>query len=112
MVVYKESQTLPEYSIWYKHSAQCRCTHCATVPVIYSEKADSCMRITCLSARDTIIISSVCVRRACSLEAVVRKWDTRGTAIGQWRLFKTRPVTPGTPRVCAATRDCLLAVRH
>ena len=27
-IVYKESQTLVEYAIWYKHRPSCRCTHC------------------------------------------------------------------------------------
>ena len=28
-IVYKDSQCLPEYAIWYKHASACRCTHCA-----------------------------------------------------------------------------------
>ena len=28
-IVYKDSQCLPEYVIWYKHASACRCTHCA-----------------------------------------------------------------------------------
>ena len=27
-VVYKETQSLPQYAIWYQHSARCQCTHC------------------------------------------------------------------------------------
>jgi hypothetical protein len=28
-VVYRETQTLPQYAVWYRHSATCKCTHCA-----------------------------------------------------------------------------------
>jgi hypothetical protein len=27
-IVYRESQTLPQYAIWYKHEDGCQCTHC------------------------------------------------------------------------------------
>ena len=27
-IVYKETQALPEYKIWYTHEQSCRCTHC------------------------------------------------------------------------------------
>ena len=27
-IVYKETETLVEYAIWYRHSSRCRCTHC------------------------------------------------------------------------------------
>ena len=27
-VVYKETQALPQYAVWYRHKAECDCTHC------------------------------------------------------------------------------------
>jgi len=27
-MVYKDSQCLPVFAIWYKHGARCGCTHC------------------------------------------------------------------------------------
>ena len=28
-VVYRETQTLPQYAVWYRHASECQCTHCA-----------------------------------------------------------------------------------
>ena len=39
-IVYKETQVLPEYMIYYRHAAACACTHCAkklTVKVVVEE---------------------------------------------------------------------------
>jgi hypothetical protein len=30
MIVYRESQALPEYMIWYRHQPTCLCTHCVS----------------------------------------------------------------------------------
>jgi hypothetical protein len=27
-IVYEETQTLPQYAVWYHHSGSCKCTHC------------------------------------------------------------------------------------
>jgi hypothetical protein len=27
-IVYKETQALPQYAVWYRHKAECDCTHC------------------------------------------------------------------------------------
>ena len=32
-IVYKESQCLPEFAIWYKHKDGCNCTHCCGLDV-------------------------------------------------------------------------------
>ena len=29
-IVFKETQALPEYAVWYRHEAGCHCTHCYT----------------------------------------------------------------------------------
>ena len=31
--VYKDTQTLPQYAIWYRHSPYCWCTHCSNITV-------------------------------------------------------------------------------
>jgi hypothetical protein len=32
-IVYKDTQSLPQYSLWYKHAADCKCTQCLHVVV-------------------------------------------------------------------------------
>jgi len=43
-VVYKETQALPEYAIWYRHLDECRCTHCITS--VFVEVSSSCLQTT------------------------------------------------------------------
>jgi len=32
-IVFKEAQALPEYAVWYRHEADCDCTHCYNLPM-------------------------------------------------------------------------------
>ena len=32
-IVFKETQALPEYAVWYRHEAGCSCTHCYNLPI-------------------------------------------------------------------------------
>ena len=34
-IVYKDTHTLPQYAIWYKHAQGCRCTNCVTLMCIH-----------------------------------------------------------------------------
>jgi hypothetical protein len=62
-IVYKESQLLPQYAVWYKHRSACVCTHCY-------KKAF----IECEDERDIVVTDCRTVGRI--LKAVRKKTDS------------------------------------
>lgn len=40
-IVYKDTQSLPQYSLWYKHATDCGCTHCSYITTIVPPVANS-----------------------------------------------------------------------
>jgi ubiquitin len=77
-IVYKDTQALPEFAIWYRHAAECACTHCAYVTVH-------------LPASFTGGVTEVRVRasRHDSLDTVTKLlWHATGRTSGQLLYYK------------------------
>ena len=80
-IIYKDTQALPEFAIWYRHAAECACTHCAYVTVH-------------LPASFTGGVTKVRVRasRHDSLDTVTKLlWHATGRTSGQLLYYKQVP---------------------